>query len=85
MSVEKKYFIVELTYFYNTKHVRFEVLFPLQISVILSIFNDFSMLCLLDIPTQCEHEFNIIILSDLIWTQLAILAIFSTWSVILLA
>lgn len=46
MSVEKKYFIVDLM------RVRFDVLFPLQTNVTLSICHDFSMLCHLDMPTQ---------------------------------
>ena len=70
---------------YNTKCVTFDVLFPLQISVTLFIFDDFSMLCLLDMSTECQHKVDIKILSDLIWIQLALLAPFSTWSVILLA
>ena len=54
MSVEKKYLLL-ISCSFNTKHVRFHVLFPLQISVTLSILDDFSMLCLLDMPTQYQH------------------------------
>jgi len=59
---------------YNTKHVTFDVLFSLQINVTVFIFDDFSTLCLLDMPTQCQYEVDIIILSDLIWIQLALLS-----------
>jgi hypothetical protein len=81
MSVEKNILLLT-SCTYNTNHVTFDVLFPAQISVTLSTFDDFSMLCLLDVPTQCQHEVDIIILSDLIWIQLALLALLSIRSLI---